>query len=94
MSSLTERRDFDRQVTLSEAAHHDANVRSNDLFVAAMARATIRKKEKAVPGTFVDKSPPLNARRIRGDASLSACGSPAALCTETGARGDNGQTLR
>jgi hypothetical protein len=93
-STPSPRFDFDRQVSLSEAAARDANISSNDAFVLAMARAVQRGKEKVKVGTFVDSTPPIYSRRIRGEVSISACVSPAAMCTDTGARGDGGQTLR
>jgi len=85
---------FNRIVSLAEAEAHDANIRSNDAFVAAMARATLRKKEKAVPGTFVDHTPPIHAVRIRAEVLLSACGSPGQMCIETSGAPSGTQTLR
>lgn len=68
MPTLIDRFDFDRQVSLSEAAHHRANVSSNvssnDAFILAMANAVKRRKEKVRVGTFVDTSPNLFARRL------------------------------
>lgn len=65
-----------------EQAFREQALRSDDAFVLAMARAVRRGKERAVPGTFKDTTPPINARRIRQAAAVSACGSPAALCAE------------
>jgi hypothetical protein len=76
--------DFDRYLSISERAAHDAAVASNDAFILAMARAVKRGREKVTPGTFVDTSPPIGALRIRGDVVMSACGSPAAMCMEQG----------
>lgn len=85
---------YDDIISRSDAAARDANIASNDAFVLAMARAVKRGREKAEPGTFKDDSAPIRALRIRGDVHMSACGSPAAMCVETGARGDGAQTLR
>ena len=76
------RHDFDNMVLISERAHHVANIASNDAFVAAMARAVLKKKEKAVPGTFKDFSPmtPAAMRLGRTDLLHSPVGSPAAMC--------------
>jgi hypothetical protein len=64
MTTLIDRFDFDRQVSLSESLHHKANIASNDAFVLAMASAVRRRKEKVIPGTFVDTTPNLFARRF------------------------------
>jgi len=76
--------EYDRYLSVSEAATHAAAVASNDAFVLAMAKAVKRGREKVVPGTFVDLTPPVGALRIRGDVVMSACGSPAAMCMESG----------
>lgn len=76
------RHDFDTLVSQSEAEHRRANIASNDAFVAAMARAVIRKKEKVTAGTFKDFSPmtPAALRLGRADLLHSPVGSPAAMC--------------
>jgi len=89
-----ESRDFDHYVSLSEKAARDAAMASNDAFVLAMAKAVSRGREKAIPGTFVDPTPPIGARRIRGEIAMSACGSPAAMCVERGHRGGGTETLK
>ena len=61
-----ESRDFDHYVNLSEKAARAAAIASNDAFILAMARAVSRGREKAKPGTFVDRTPS-NARRIYGE---------------------------
>lgn len=86
--------DFDQYVTISEREERAANVAANDAFIAAMTRASARGREKAKPGTFVDPTPPVGAKRFRGEMIMSACGSPARLCTEVGARGDGAQTMK
>jgi len=65
-----------------QKAQRAAAVAANDAFVEALARAVARGREHAVPGTVVDTSPALYHRRIRPEAALSMCGSPAALCVE------------
>jgi hypothetical protein len=76
--------EFDRWLTLSEKAAHDAAVKNNDAFSAAMNRAIRRGKVKVAPGTFVDTTPS-TAHRIRGDVVMaSGCGSPAAMCVDSG----------
>lgn len=74
--------DFDHLTSISERDHHIANVEANDRFVAAMARAVIRKKEKVTAGTFKDFSPmtPAALRLGRADLLHSPVGSPAAMC--------------
>ena len=79
-----EARDFDRWLTLSEKAAHIAAIKANDAFASAMWKAIGRKREKVKPGTFVDYSPS-TAYRIRGDVVMaSGCGSPAAMCVDSG----------
>jgi ABC-type sugar transport system substrate-binding protein len=78
--------DYDRWLSQSEVTAHNAVIASNDAFVLAMAKAVKRGREKAVPGTYVDTTPPIGALRIRGDIIMSACGSPAAMCMEGGAQ--------
>ncbi|EJN07923.1 hypothetical protein PMI42_07453 [Bradyrhizobium sp. YR681] len=79
-----ERIDFDKYLSLSEKAQHDAAVASNEAFIAAMTKASAKGREKVRPGTYVDCSPPIGARFIRAIAPHSACGSPAAMCIERG----------
>lgn len=79
--SLLETRDFDRHLSLSEKAARDETRRASEAFAAAMNRAIKRGKVKVTPGTFVDDTPTF-ARRIHGEAPMSACGSPAAMCME------------
>lgn len=88
-----ESRDFDRWVTLSEKAVREDAIASNDAFVLAMAKAIKRKREKVQPGTFVDPSPTY-ARRIRGEIAMSPCGSPAAMCAESGSQHSAANTLK
>lgn len=64
----------------SEAQAHLENVKGNDRFVMAMAKAMARKKEKARLGTHVDNSAPLGARRFASETLMSGVGSPAAMC--------------
>lgn len=74
--------DFETYVRYTDKAAHAESVRANDRFALAMANAVKRGREKATPGTFVDLTPPIGAVRLRGDATRSACGSPAAMCLE------------
>jgi len=68
MSSTPSRHfDFDRQVSLSEANQHQANISSNDAFILAMAKAVRKGKEKVKVGVRVESTPSIFARRIRGD---------------------------
>lgn len=73
---------FDELVIDSEAYQRKVAIDSNDAFVAAMARAVLKKKEKAVPGTFKDTSPmsPAARRVATADPLQSPTGSPAAWC--------------
>jgi hypothetical protein len=82
---ILESNDFDRYLSLSEKEQRSAAIASNDAFILAMARAVRKGCEKAIPGTFKDHTPS-NARRIYADVSVSACGSPAAMCLESGSR--------
>lgn len=79
---ITRHADFETLVTNSEREHHEANMASNDAFVAAMARAVLKKKEKVTPGTFKDFSPmsPAAIRLGRTDLWQSCVGSPAQMC--------------
>lgn len=82
MIGKLEERDFDKWLSQSEVAARNEALASNDAFVAAMAKAIRRGREKVAPGTFVDPSPPTGAIRLRGEITISACGSPAAMCLE------------
>jgi hypothetical protein len=62
-----EAQDYDRYLSHSEKAAHEAAIISNDAFVAAMNKQIGRKREKAVAGTFVDLTPHPFARRFVGE---------------------------
>lgn len=91
---ILESRDFDQYLSLSEKAERAAAIASNDAFVLAMGRAVRRGRETAKPGTFVDLTPPIGAIRIRGEVLMSACGSPAAMCLETGGAPSGAETMK
>jgi hypothetical protein len=76
--------DFDKYLSLSEKAARDEAIAANEAFTAAMTKALKRGRERATPGTYVDRSPSLSARFIHAIAPHSACGSPAAMCIERG----------
>jgi hypothetical protein len=78
--------DLDNFVSLSEREIKAHAIAANDAFTAALAKAIKRGREKVTPGIFVDTTPS-SARRIRGDVALSPCGSPAAMCAESGYAG-------
>lgn len=80
---ILESRDFDRYMSISEKEHRHASITANDAFAAAMNKQIGRGRETASPGTFVDTSPTY-ARRIIGELSISACGSPSAMCLDSG----------
>jgi hypothetical protein len=82
--SILERIDFDKYLTLSERAERDANIASNEAFIARMTKASAKGRERVTPGTYVDLSPPIGHIFIRAIAPHSACGSPAAMCIERG----------
>jgi len=86
--------DFDFQISLSAKAHRDALLASNDAFIAAMNKAIRKGREKVRPGTFVDASPHVGARRIRGDVAISSCGSPAAMCFDAGGSRADAQAMK
>lgn len=86
--------DFSRALSATDRGYRDSIIAANDKFIALMARSVIKGKEKAVAGTFVDTTPPIHARRIRGEVPMSACGSPAAMCTDIGGAPSGAQTLR
>lgn len=83
---MTDYNDFDEDEYPAIAAERRqrALIAANDAFVAAMTRAVKKKRERATFGTFVDVSSTGRAVRIRGDVTLSGCGSPAAMCAESG----------
>lgn len=85
---------FDHLVSLEEKALHEAQIAANEAFIKAMARAARKGREHVRPGIFVDTTPPTQARRIRGEVTMSCTGSPAAMCVEIGARGDGAATLK
>lgn len=60
----TQHADFDNMTLISERTHHVANIASNDAFIAAMARAVLKGKERDRSGTFKDHTPALLARRM------------------------------
>lgn len=86
--------DFDRYLSLSEKEGRSAAMASNDAFILAMANAVKRGKEKARPGTYVDHSPAIGARRMYGDAPMSCCGSPAAMCMEAGGTHSGAEAMK
>lgn len=75
---------YDLWLSLSEKAAIEATRKSSEAFAAALARQIERKRETVAPGTFVDRSPAIGARRLSGSLPASACGSPAAMCAERG----------
>lgn len=81
MSAIT---DIDRWISVNDRIHIEAAIAVNDAFVALMNRAIRKKREFAVFGIFVDTTPPISAIRIRGTIAMSHCGSPAAMCVESG----------
>lgn len=91
MIGKLEERDFDKWLSQSEIAAQEEAIASNEAFVLAMAKAVSRGREKVKPGTFVDPTPPIGAKRLRGSFPISGCGSPAAMCLES-AVPENGTT--
>jgi hypothetical protein len=59
-----------------------------------MGRAVSRGREKVKPGTFIDHTTAIGARRIYGTFPVSGCGSPAAMCAERGASPSGASILR
>jgi hypothetical protein len=51
-----EHTDYDRFLSFSAKAEHDAAVAANEAFIAAMTEASARGLERVKPGTFVDTS--------------------------------------
>lgn len=91
---ILETQDFDKYLTLSEkAARHEA-VTANDAFLLAMTKAVRKGRETAKPGTYVDLSPAIGSYRIRGEVLMSACGSPAAMCCESGGTGIGAEAMK
>jgi hypothetical protein len=86
--------EFNRIVSLSEAASREQTQRSDEAFAAAMNREIRKGKLKVKPVTFVDNSPALGARRIYGDVRVSSCGSPAAMCMESNGAPNGAQSMR
>jgi hypothetical protein len=86
--------DFNNFISLSEAEMRKQDIRANDAFTLAMQRAIKRGRETARPGTFVDRSSPVGALRIRGEVAISACGSPAAMCLETSGAPNGTQAMK
>jgi hypothetical protein len=86
--------DFDRYLSTSEKEERRSTIASNDAFVLAMANAVKRGREKVKLGTYVDNSPPIGHVRIRGEVTVSACGSPAAMCLEVGSRDGGAGALK
>lgn len=74
--------------------HHEQNIKSNDRFVLAMANAVKRGKERAVPGTTVDLTEPIYHKRFRPELSVSSCGSPSAMCIESGGVAQGAQAMK
>jgi len=69
-------------------------VAANEAFCAAMNKAIKRGRETVKPGTYVDKTP-LFGRRMYGEAaSSSSCGSPAAMCFDSGGSRAGAQTMK
>jgi hypothetical protein len=83
---MTEITDIDRWISLSERAAQEQAIAANEAFAAAMNKAIKRRREKVVLGTFVDRTS-TSALRIRGETAMSGCGSPAAMCAESGYAG-------
>jgi hypothetical protein len=81
---ILETRDYDRYLSVSEKQERQAALAANEAFARAMTKAVARGGEKVRAGTFVDHSP-TQARRIYAEARVSACGSPGAMCLESGA---------
>lgn len=90
---ILESRDFDRYLSLSEKEARAAAVAANDAFILAMAKAVRRGCEQATPGTYVDTSPTY-ARTIRGEAPMSGCGSPAAMCADRGGAPNGAEAMK
>lgn len=71
-----------------------AAIAANDRFVAAMNAAIAKRREIVQAGTVVDTSPPVYAKRLRGDPPMSVCGSPSAMCIESAVQQDGAATMK
>lgn len=89
-----EARDFDQWITLAEKASREAVFVANDAFTAAMNKQIKRGREKARPGTYVDRTASIGAVRIHGDVIWSPCGSPAQMCVERAVAEAGAETLK
>jgi hypothetical protein len=78
-----ESKNFDRYLLLSEKAASAEAIAANLAFERALVKAIKRGREIVTQGTFVDHTPSY-ARLYRGEAPMSVCGSPAAMCFDSG----------
>ncbi|MDI1265015.1 MAG: hypothetical protein PS018_17330 [bacterium] len=85
---------YDRYLTVSEKIAYEDAVASNDAFTIAMTKAIKRGRENVKPGTFVDTTPPIGAKKLRGTLPMSSCGSPSAMCMETGGAHIGAQAMK
>ena len=85
---------FNKFTTISEREAINQAIAANEAFTAAMNKAIKRGKVNAVPGTFVDTTPAIGARRLRGDVVMSPCGSPAQMCMESGGAHSGAQAMK
>jgi hypothetical protein len=69
----------------------DEIIAMDEAFVARMKRAIRKGRERAAFGIKIDRTP-LRARVFHPAMIGSGCGSPAALCTESGDGEDRGLT--
>lgn len=69
---------------LTESELRVQRVLTNGAFVGRMLRAISKGRESAIPGTFVDLTPPIGAKRYQPEPSRSPCGSSAAMCLLAG----------
>lgn len=86
--------DYDPESSNQRKLDHEANIAANDRFVAAMAKAHLKGNVSVRPGVYVDLSEPIYHKRIRPELSISACGSPGAMCIESGGAADGAQTMK
>jgi len=77
---MTQTTDFDRSLAISDYRAQSLAIAANDQFILAMAKAARSGRENVKPGTFVDPTPPVFAKRLRPDPVVSTCGSPAEMC--------------
>lgn len=76
--------DFDDIISRSEALHRVELLASNEAFAKVMRGAMKgRYRERVKEGVVVDLRP-FVGKVIRGEASMSMHGSPAAMCVEAG----------